>query len=1099
MHLSLLREYLDLEFSSLKEGLPFPYDLEKIIDDFVLMAFFVGNDFLPNLPHLHIAEGALSLMFNVYKKAIIQAGGYINDGGRMNIERLQILLNFLHDFEKDLFEEQFSDLNWYSGKTISLEQEKLKKKEKGGLFITAKQKELYEEIKKFYVVHNQESLHFSPDLSAKDRGFIQTVAKDLGLLYAVEFHDDVKTRHAYVEFDTEDEEETDDSVSPALKKYDAAIVSDDSVNQLEVEEKARFEEKYREWKSYYYREKFEFDLDDQESMDKLVKSYVEGLQWVLNYYYNGICSWGWFFPFHYAPMISDLKDLTRFEIKFDMGSPFRPYEQLMGVLPEASRSHIPMAYRELMLDPNSPIIDFYPTDFALDMNGKKADWEAVVKIPFIDQDRLLKAMKTREHRLTAEEVQRNAFGENVIFTYDKDLDEFYPSSLPGTFPDINRCQCKVSVYNLPTVDDESMLNKGLCKGVGLGVKAMAGFPTLHTIPHTGALALHGINVFQFDSKNETMVITLQDIYEHQSADAIANMYLNKRVFVSWPFLVEAKLSYLTDEFFKYQLVVHNGKLSMIKTPHEPEDAKAWYKKTERLERKFSKRRGVLFGSIKMIAHVLLLKGLCRSEDGALVKEYANPGEEKEFPLQTMVDKVELEDPRFLERPPISISEEFPVGTPVFFLGKLYYGSPAVIFENSPTSVSIKMNTSTVSGGKEPVFGQLVTFNYFKNINYTPSFVISKKLGVSNLILSRLTSSMRVIAGEQKYNLGLNLKFEAKQQKVLGYSRKTTRGWEFTQKAIAMLQEYKAKFPEFIQGLEQRKNADLYYATDFYPSEVASQKMEEIKEWIKSLGCDDLERVPLDAEALDKESITLIESHADQYVQSNSDIKSILIKNIPRKAVLKPADAIHGLDDQKFNLGDRVTYVLDSGKVAMATKGTVVGLLGTTADVVFDHTFISGNDLGGRCSAHRGMSVPFHSILNLNRPQIGDVAKLQPERQSHDAPQHQNRNYNNNNQYRHNNAGPNPNRNLTPYPSEFLPQRGRGRGDHSSRARPQGTHNSYHHAPPPPQYDQDRGNDHDNRQPYRGRGGYHPRGRGGQGRVWNPNKPTQNEPSQNNHY
>jgi 5'-3' exonuclease len=41
----------------------------------------------------------------------------------------------------------------------------------------------------------------------------------------------------------------------------------------------------------------------------------------------------------------------------------------------------------------SPIIDFYPSEFELDMNGKKQEWEAVVKIPFIDENRLLQAMK----------------------------------------------------------------------------------------------------------------------------------------------------------------------------------------------------------------------------------------------------------------------------------------------------------------------------------------------------------------------------------------------------------------------------------------------------------------------------------------------------------------------------------------------------------------------------------------------------------------------------------------------------------------------------------------------------------------------------------
>ena len=45
-----------------------------------------------------------------------------------------------------------------------------------------------------------------------------------------------------------------------------------------------------------------------------------------------------------------------------------------------------------MTEETSPIYDFYPRQFELDMNGKKQDWEAVVKIPFIDQKRLLKAM-----------------------------------------------------------------------------------------------------------------------------------------------------------------------------------------------------------------------------------------------------------------------------------------------------------------------------------------------------------------------------------------------------------------------------------------------------------------------------------------------------------------------------------------------------------------------------------------------------------------------------------------------------------------------------------------------------------------------------------
>jgi len=74
MHLGLFREYLDHEFSTLKETLPFEYDLERIIDDFILINIFIGNDFLPHLPGLHINEGALNRLFEIYKRILPQAG-----------------------------------------------------------------------------------------------------------------------------------------------------------------------------------------------------------------------------------------------------------------------------------------------------------------------------------------------------------------------------------------------------------------------------------------------------------------------------------------------------------------------------------------------------------------------------------------------------------------------------------------------------------------------------------------------------------------------------------------------------------------------------------------------------------------------------------------------------------------------------------------------------------------------------------------------------------------------------------------------------------------------------------------------------------------
>nr|PIM02687.1 XRN 5'-3' exonuclease N-terminus protein [Toxoplasma gondii COUG] len=377
LHISLLREYLFLEFAAaalrstppkesdehpkrsetastseadaldtkaaaiaLCPSLLYPRERERIIDDYVLFCFMVGNDFLPHPKATDIADGGLDLLMSCYKEylqryavlaeqAPSREGPWLSTGcGQINFCNFFLFLSlFVDTVETDLLQEWAADSQW---------------------------------------------------MKSKRR------------------------------------------------------------NKSEVEEERRpaSEDALLAYRESFYLKKMGMDASTPEGrkqIDRLAVDYLEGLQWVLYYYYRGpqYSGWTWFYPHHYAPFMTDvlscsfftegvkqLADLRRKEIRFPASKPYAPFMQLLSILPPKSASLLPKALRPILLSPTPELLPYFPDDFEVDMEGCTVSWGGVTLLPFIDEMLLHREALPLFSKLTGEEQQRNTRGKNVLLYRD---------------------------------------------------------------------------------------------------------------------------------------------------------------------------------------------------------------------------------------------------------------------------------------------------------------------------------------------------------------------------------------------------------------------------------------------------------------------------------------------------------------------------------------------------------------------------------------------------------------------------------------------------------------------------------------------------------
>lgn len=112
-------------------------------------------------------------------------------------------------------------------------------------------------------------------------------------------------------------------------------------------------------------------------------------------------------------------------------------------------------------------------------------------------------------------------------------------------------------------------------------------------------------------------------------------------------------------------------------------------------------------------------------------------------------------------------------------------------------------------------------------SYMPVHIAASLANVSKRLFSRITGTILIFTGgvrsmglhddAPKHNVGLNLKFNKRNEEIPGYTKKDG-AWLYSQKAIDLLNSYQEKYPKLFHFLETSKNCDVYYEYEIFPED-----------------------------------------------------------------------------------------------------------------------------------------------------------------------------------------------------------------------------------------------------------------------------------------
>lgn len=314
-----LDEYIDYNYVEIAELHKMISKLEINTNDFIIICYLVGNDFLPGLLTTDIKKGGLDKILSAYEtvKNIYKTKDFktiVN----IEIKNNKKIIKINHNFLKEIF----INLNW-TEKWIwkNINRDKILDKD----------------------YNNEEELE---ELKYKKQ--------------------EDKIRN--------------------LNNFATGLTSN-----TECFEKIEFSSSAEYYN--YYMGLDELKIDDK-IVKKMVKEYIMGIEWCINYYLDDCVSWKWGYNFAIAPTISDIikyypKKITILQTKCELN----PIEQLILAIPPDTYKYVISKNIIEKFKKERRIGYMFPESFDLDINKESLYWKCQVKIPMVEYEEYISVIK----------------------------------------------------------------------------------------------------------------------------------------------------------------------------------------------------------------------------------------------------------------------------------------------------------------------------------------------------------------------------------------------------------------------------------------------------------------------------------------------------------------------------------------------------------------------------------------------------------------------------------------------------------------------------------------------------------------------------------